>query len=68
MDRTIIFNHAEERMRLIIDSYVLVTGRPLLPGAQTDADSLWHAPFVVIAHAAETDPVFFTQTRRRSTS
>lgn len=46
-------------MRLIIDSHALVTGRPLLPGAQADADGLWQAALIVVAHATEADPVFF---------
>lgn len=58
-DRTTIFDHAGDRMQLIVDSHALVTGRSLLPGDHVDADRLWHAPFVVVAHATEADPVFF---------
>jgi PAS domain-containing protein len=59
MDQTMIFDHAGDRMRLIIDSYASVTGRPLLPWAQVDADSLWQADIIVVAHATEADPIFF---------
>lgn len=58
-DRTIIFDHAGDRIQLIADSYARVTGRSLLPGDRVEADSLWHAPFVVVAHDIEADPVFF---------
>lgn len=58
-DRAVIFAHAGDRMQLIIDSYARLTGRPLLPRSKADPEGLWNAPFAVIAHSTETDPLFF---------
>lgn len=52
---------AVERARLILDSHARVVGRALLDvqGAPTErARALYHAPFVVLAHEAASDPVF----------
>ena len=58
-DRTTMFAHAGDRMQLIIDSYALLTGRRLLPESEANPDGLWRASFAVIAHSAESDPIFF---------
>lgn len=48
---------AGPRLELIVQSFARLTGRPLLAGG--GADALWTAPFVVLAHGTEADPVFF---------
>lgn len=51
-------------VRWILASYVRLLQRPLLP--DDDADPAWrlyHAPFVVLAHDAAPDPVFFYANR-----
>ena len=51
--------------RLILDSHQRLLQRPLLP-AEGDGDPAWrlyHAPFVVLAHDAAPDPVFFYANR-----
>lgn len=49
---------AGPRLDLIIESFQRLTGRPLLPGGG-GPEPLWTAPFVVLAHGTEADPVFF---------
>tara|TARA_B110001454_G_scaffold209723_1_gene223504 strand:+ start:16525 stop:17010 length:486 start_codon:yes stop_codon:yes gene_type:complete len=58
-DRDIIFAHAGNRMQLIIDSYVRLTGRCLLPMTEANPEKLWEAPFALVAHSTEADPIFF---------
>ncbi len=47
---------------LLLDSHLRVTGRPLLADAPADprarAEALFRAPFVVVSHGIEADPVF----------
>jgi len=48
-------------VRLLDDSYRLWTGNDLVPGNLDGVDSgryLFHAPFAVLAHSAESDPKF----------
>jgi hypothetical protein len=52
--------HAGARLPLIAESHARLTGRPLLGPGQ----SLWEAPFVLLAHGLGTDPVFFYGDRR----
>ena len=50
----------EAHSKLVIDSYNRATGRTLLEydrQTQTAADALFHAPFVLLSHGAESDPV-----------
>ncbi|RLJ64855.1 MEKHLA domain-containing protein [Sulfurisoma sediminicola] len=50
--------HAE----LIASSHLRLLRRPLLPDGGDDGDTarrLYHAPFVILAHDAAPDPVFF---------
>lgn len=50
---------SEQRLSLIADSFLRLTGRTLIaPGGDLRA-SLWHAPRVIVAHGSEPDPVFF---------
>lgn len=47
---------------LILRSFQSVVGRPLLPAsgdAGADAQGLFEAPFAVLAHGTQEDPVFF---------
>ena len=59
---------SEPRLRLIVDSYRRLTGRPLLgivPDAAHElALALWHAPRAIVAHGSEADPIFFYGNRR----
>jgi hypothetical protein len=52
-----------ERLRLIVESYRRLTGKPLLGAVPNDDASLcatlWEAPFAIVAHGTEADPVFF---------
>lgn len=48
------------RARLIIESYAAVVGRPLIDPEGSDiarAERLYRAPFVVVAHGVEADPM-----------
>ncbi|WP_026462530.1 MEKHLA domain-containing protein [Adhaeribacter aquaticus] len=50
-----------QHSKLLYDSYRLVTGKVLLEGEFTAselADKLYEAPFVVLSHGAQSDPVF----------
>ncbi|BBJ00578.1 MEKHLA domain-containing protein [Ferrigenium kumadai] len=53
----------DERLRLIVDSYRRLTGRPLLdevPGGDEALRlALWEAPRAIVAHGTEADPIFF---------
>jgi hypothetical protein len=45
---------------LLLDSYEKALGRPLIPRSGDDgkdAEALYHAPFVVVSHGTEADPV-----------
>ncbi len=49
-----------ERLRLIVASYQRLTGKPLIPRQDGELRrALWEAPFAVVAHGTEADPVFF---------
>lgn len=48
---------ADARLALIAGSYQRLTGKSLLEAY--DAEGLWNAPFAVVAHGTEDDPVFF---------
>ncbi len=54
---------SDARLRLIAESFQRLTGKPLLPEIPQDADELreamWNAPFAIVAHGTETDPIFF---------
>lgn len=53
----------DERLRLIVDSYRRLTGKPLLDAEPSDDAALrlalWNAPRAIVAHGTEDDPVFF---------
>jgi hypothetical protein len=47
--------------RLLLDSHQRLTGRALIPAAATEFETarhLYHAPFVVLSHGMEADPLF----------
>jgi hypothetical protein len=54
---------SDARLRLIAESYRRLTGKPLLSEMPLDeqkfAEAMWHAPFAIVAHGTEADPVFF---------
>jgi hypothetical protein len=54
---------SDARLRLIAESYQRMTGKPLLPEMPQMDDELrnamWHAPFAIVAHGTEDDPIFF---------
>ena len=51
------------RLRLLIESHERLTGSPLLAEMPADdaalANAVWEAPFAIVAHGTEADPVFF---------
>lgn len=52
----------EQRRRIayVAGSYRRLTGRPLLSGEdEAPLDALWQAPFAIVAHGTEADPIFF---------
>ena len=54
---------SDARLQLIADSYQRLTGKPLLPEMPHDVralrEAMWHAPFAIVAHGTEDDPIFF---------
>ncbi|MDD5471756.1 MAG: MEKHLA domain-containing protein [Sideroxydans sp.] len=54
---------SDARLRLIAESYQRLTGKPLLTEMpQMDDEmrnAMWHAPFAIVAHGTEDDPIFF---------
>jgi len=58
-DRTILEpQHYNALFRPLVDSYRRLVGKPLVPD---DADAHWlyhHAPFAVVAHNTDPDPIF----------
>jgi len=47
------------RIAAIAESYRRFAGRPLVSGGGDAVASLWAAPFAIVAHGVEADPVFF---------
>ncbi len=48
------------RTQILLDSYYRWVGEQLLPrtgAAEEQADALFHAPFVVVSHGTQTDPI-----------
>ena len=50
------------RLELICESFLNLTGQPLLDNATPER--LWNAPRVIVAHGTEPDPIFFYGNRR----
>jgi hypothetical protein len=57
----------DERLRLIVESYQRLTGKPLLdqPRLHPVRQLLWQAPVAIVAHGTEADPIFFYATALR---
>ena len=52
----------EEQRRCILcigDSYQRLTGRPLVSAEGDSVAALWSAPFAIVAHGMEADPIFY---------
>jgi hypothetical protein len=53
----------DERLRLMVASYLRLTGKPLIDDAPQDItmlrDAIWNAPRAIVAHGTEADPIFF---------
>lgn len=51
----------EQRRRIICigESYQRLTGRPLVLSDGDPVEALWSAPFAIVAHGTEPDPIFF---------
>ncbi|MDD5056811.1 MAG: MEKHLA domain-containing protein [Sideroxydans sp.] len=51
------------RLRLIVESFQRLTGRPLIENAPEEInllrEAIWFAPRAIVAHGTEDDPVFF---------
>lgn len=58
-EREIIEASAGERIALIAESYLRLTGRKLTPPASNVAGAMWEMPAVILAHGIEADPLFF---------
>ena len=54
-----ITDDARRRIACIPESYVRLTGRPLVAPDADPITALWQAPLAVVAHGTEADPVFF---------
>lgn len=52
--------HLSDHVLLLADSYARLSGRQLLAGADTQelAYHVWQAPFALVSHGTEADPVF----------
>ncbi len=57
MDPPDVDEQLQRRLVLIADSFLRLTGRPLLN--DPTHERLWNAPCVIVAHGSEADPVFF---------
>jgi len=51
----------EQRRRIICigDSYERLSGRPLVSIESDPVEALWSAPFAIVSHGTEPDPIFF---------
>lgn len=49
--------HVAAHTEMLVRSYKLFTGRDLLPNLADPAQALFTAPFVVVSHGTEPDPV-----------
>ncbi len=63
MDLPPLTDDQRRRISHIAESYRRLTGRPLVTGDVTGCgdpvDRLWAAPFAIVAHGTESDPIFF---------
>ncbi len=53
----------DAKLRLLVESHQCFTGKALIPDLPADdaglRAALWNAPFAIVAHGTEADPVFF---------
>jgi hypothetical protein len=51
----------DAKLGLLVESYKRLTGKLLLPDVSPAdvAEVLWRAPFAIVAHGTQTDPLFF---------
>lgn len=56
----------QQRRRIVCigDSYLRMTGRRLVDAEGDPVQTLWSAPFAIVAHGTETDPIFYFGNRR----
>ncbi|MBK7425388.1 MAG: MEKHLA domain-containing protein [Propionivibrio sp.] len=57
IDEPVLDEQLRHRLALIADSFLRLTGQPLLD--DPTPERLWNAPRVIVAHGSEADPVFF---------
>lgn len=53
---------SDARLRLIAESFQRLTGKPLLSETiqgHALSEAMWQAPFAIVAHGTEADPIFF---------
>ena len=52
--------HLTDHVLLLVESYARLTGRQLMQATDADelARRLWEAPFALVSHGTEADPVF----------
>ena len=51
--------HMADHVALLADSFMRLTGRPLIDaGAEDLAFRVWRAPFALVSHGTEPDPIF----------
>ncbi|OYY64302.1 MAG: MEKHLA domain-containing protein [Burkholderiales bacterium 28-67-8] len=55
---------SDDRLALIADSHLRLTGRALVTPTGDVRSSLWNAGAVIVAHGTESDPVFFYGNRQ----
>lgn len=59
MDLPPLTDDQRRRIAEIAASYRRLTGRPLVAGEGDPLLRLWSAPFAIVAHGTEPDPIFF---------
>lgn len=47
-----------EHVHCLLESYYQLLGRPLLANREQQAKQLFYAPFAVVSHGTESDPIF----------
>lgn len=59
MDLPTLTEDQHRRISHIGASYRRLAGRPLVAGGDDTVGGLWAAPFAIVAHGTEADPIFF---------
>ena len=59
MDLPELSNEHRRHIRCIGESYLRLTGRPLVAQGGDLVEALWLAPLVIVAHGTQADPIFF---------